>query len=72
MLTLVFGIDHAANADDVGGCDTERFGRYFRGMIDRGIYLPPSQFEVGFVGLSHSEAEIDATVEAASGVFENL
>jgi glutamate-1-semialdehyde 2,1-aminomutase len=72
MFTLFFGIDHAANADDVGGCDTERFGRYFRGMIERGIYLPPSQFEVGFVGLSHSEAEIDATVEAASGVFVNL
>jgi glutamate-1-semialdehyde 2,1-aminomutase len=72
MFTLFFGIDRAANADDVGGCDTERFGRYFRGMIERGVYLPPSQFEVGFVGLSHSEAEIDATVEAAAEVFTDL
>jgi len=72
MLTLFFGIDSAANADDVATCDTERFGRFFRGMIERGFYLPPSQFEVVFVGMSHSEHDIDATSAAASEAMAGL
>jgi glutamate-1-semialdehyde 2,1-aminomutase len=67
MATLFFGVDAPPrDADEAGRCDTEAFGRYFRAMIDRGVYLPPSQFEVAFVSLAHSEAEIDATVAAAS------
>lgn len=46
--------------------DTERFSRYFHGMLKRGVYLAPSQFEVGFMSMVHTEAEIDATLEAAS------
>jgi glutamate-1-semialdehyde 2,1-aminomutase len=49
--------------------DTDRFSRYFMGMLDRGIYLAPSQFEAGFISLAHSKADIDTTVRAA---FETL
>ncbi len=46
--------------------DTARFGRFFQGMLRRGVYLAPSQFEAGFLSTAHGEAEIDATIAAAS------
>lgn len=45
--------------------DTQRYSRYFQGMLKRGFYLAPSQFEAGFMSLAHTEADIDATVAAA-------
>jgi glutamate-1-semialdehyde 2,1-aminomutase len=41
------------------------FAKFFHAMLDRGIYLPPSQFEAMFVSLSHSEADLDKTIAAA-------
>lgn len=52
--------------------DTVRFGRYFRAMLERGVYLAPSQFEAGFLSTAHGEAEIDATVRAAGEAFWSL
>jgi glutamate-1-semialdehyde 2,1-aminomutase len=49
--------------------DTKRFGRFFHAMLERGVYLPPAQFEAAFVSLAHGEAEIDATVAAAREAF---
>jgi glutamate-1-semialdehyde 2,1-aminomutase len=46
-------------------CDTKLYSRYFHAMLRRGVYLAPSQFEAGFMSLAHTEADIDATVEAA-------
>jgi glutamate-1-semialdehyde 2,1-aminomutase len=46
-------------------CDTDRYAAYFRHMLERGIYVPPSQFEAMFVSLAHGDEEIDRTVEAA-------
>jgi len=46
------------------GCDTGRFAAYYRAMRERGIYLPPSQFEAFFLSAAHSEADIDRTIEA--------
>ena len=51
------------------GSDTERFGRFFQGMLERGIYLAPSQFEAGFTSTAHTAEVIDATIEAARGAF---
>jgi glutamate-1-semialdehyde 2,1-aminomutase len=48
------------------------FARYFREMIERGVYLPPSQFEAMFISLAHSEAEIRETITAAKEVFSLL
>ncbi|MBK8229648.1 MAG: glutamate-1-semialdehyde 2,1-aminomutase [Candidatus Eisenbacteria bacterium] len=71
FVTLFFGAGPMRNWDDVKQCSTERFGRYFRGMLARGIYLAPSQFETGFLSYAHSDAEIDLTLEAArEALFE--
>jgi len=50
-------------------CDTDRFARFFRAMLERGVYLAPSQYEAGFMSLAHDEAAIDATIEAAREAF---
>jgi glutamate-1-semialdehyde 2,1-aminomutase len=52
--------------------DTATFGRFFHAMLDRGVYLPPSQFEAAFVSLAMGEAEIRHTVEAARAAFALL
>lgn len=52
--------------------DTERFGRYFQGMLEQGVYVAPSQFEVGFVATAHGDEEIAKTVAAAEKVFAGL
>ncbi len=56
--------------DTVKTSDTERFARFFRSMLERGVYLAPSQYEAGFMSLAHDEAVIDATVEAAREAFK--
>jgi len=52
--------------------DTERYGRYFRGMLERGFLLAPSQFEATFVGLAHTDEDIDAAIEAAREVLKGV
>ena len=65
MMTLFFSDPPVTDWDTAARCDTRRYARYFWGMIDRGVYLPCSQFEALFVSTAHSEADIDATVAAA-------
>ncbi len=55
---------------DVMDCDIERFRRFFHGMLAAGVYLAPSAFEAGFVSAAHTEADIEATVVAASDVLK--
>ncbi|HLJ10022.1 MAG TPA: glutamate-1-semialdehyde 2,1-aminomutase [Planctomycetaceae bacterium] len=72
MFTLFF---HNAPVMDYSAalhCDTRRFSRYFWGMIERGIYLPCSQFEANFVSAAHTPDEIDATISAAQYVLSRL
>jgi glutamate-1-semialdehyde 2,1-aminomutase len=52
--------------------DTALYGRYFRGMLERGVYLAPSQFEAGFTSSAHDEDVLDATLAAARMVFKTL
>ncbi len=52
--------------------DTARFARFFRAMLERGVYLAPSQFEAGFVSLAHDDAVIDATIEAAAEAMKEV
>jgi glutamate-1-semialdehyde 2,1-aminomutase len=49
--------------------DTELYGRYFRGMLERGFTLAPSQFEAAFIGLAHTDKDIDSAVAAAAEVL---
>ncbi len=51
--------------------DTERFGRFFKGMLENGVYLAPSQFEAGFTSSAHGKEEIAKTVAAAETVLES-
>jgi len=53
-------------------CDIERFQKFFHGMLAEGVYLAPSAYEAGFVSSAHSDADIAATLEAASRVFAGL
>ena len=57
---------------DALACDTDAFSAYFAGMLDRGVYLAPSQFEALFVSAAHTDADIDATINAAREVFGGL
>jgi glutamate-1-semialdehyde 2,1-aminomutase len=57
------------NYADVLQCDTEAFGRFFRAMLDRGVMLPPSQFEAWFISTAHTEGDIDQTIDAAREAF---
>jgi glutamate-1-semialdehyde 2,1-aminomutase len=52
--------------------DTGRFSRYFRRMLEEGVYLAPSQFEAGFVSTAHGPAEVEATLKAAETAFAGL
>jgi len=54
------------NFEQASRSDTDRYAAYFRHMLERGVYVPPSQFEAMFVSLAHGDEEIDRTVEAAA------
>ena len=51
--------------DSASKSDTEAFGRFFRSMLDTGIYLPPSQYEAAFLSTTHSEEDVQKTIAAA-------
>ena len=52
--------------------DTDRYARFFRGMIARGIYPPPSQFEAWFLSAAHSVKDVDTTIAAARGAMNDV
>jgi glutamate-1-semialdehyde 2,1-aminomutase len=69
MWTLFFGVSEVSGMDQVRRADKERYARWFQGMLERGIYLPPSAFEAAFLSAAHLETEIDRTLEAADEVL---
>ena len=69
MLTLFFHRGPVRSWTDAVASDTKRFGVWHRGLVTRGVYWPPSQFEAAFISLAHTEADIDATIEAALGAL---
>ncbi len=69
MLTLFFNPDLVTDWEVASRCDTQRYGRYFWGLIERGVYMPCSQYEALFISAAHQEADIDATISAASEVL---
>jgi glutamate-1-semialdehyde 2,1-aminomutase len=69
MMTWFFTTQLVTDAESARTSDTKRFGRFFHAMLDRGIYLPPSQYEALFVSAAHSPADIERTVEAARESF---
>ncbi len=70
MMTWFFTDQAVTDYDSAKTCDTSKFGKFFHAMLERGIYLPPSQFEALFVSTAHSEEDIARTVQAAKESFE--
>jgi glutamate-1-semialdehyde 2,1-aminomutase len=69
MMTWFFTTSPVTDYDSAKLSDTARFGKFFHAMLERGIYLPPSQYEALFVSTAHSEVDIERTVEAAKESF---
>lgn len=69
MLTWFFQPGAVHDWDTAAKSDTQAFGAFHRAMLDRGIYLPPSQFEALFVSAAHTDGDIARTVEAAGHAF---
>lgn len=69
MMTLFFHPGPVRNWTEASRSDTARYARYFWGLIDRGVYMPCSQYEALFISTAHGEAEIDATIAAARQVL---
>jgi len=65
LVTLFFSDGPVADYEDAKACDLEAHAEFCRAMLDRGIYLPPSQFEAWFPSLAHAEADVERTLEAA-------
>ncbi|MCA9138281.1 MAG: glutamate-1-semialdehyde 2,1-aminomutase [Planctomycetales bacterium] len=72
MLTLFFNARPVTNWPEADRCDREAFGRYFWGLIEKGIYMPCSQFEALFFSTLHTEALIDETIDKADQVLASL
>jgi glutamate-1-semialdehyde 2,1-aminomutase len=72
MSCMFFTGESVVDYTSAKSSDTERYAAYFRGMLERGTYLAPSQFEATFVSTAHSEEQIDETVEAARQVMAGL
>lgn len=72
LLTLFFTDGAVTNAADAKQSDTARYAKYFRGMLKRGIYLPPSNFEAWFISLAHGNKELDMTLKAHQATIKEL
>ncbi len=65
MMTLFFNPEPVKNWTTASRSDTAKYAKYFWGLIDRGVYMPCSQYEALFISTAHSEGDIDATIAAA-------
>jgi len=72
MFTWFFAKGPVTDWTSAAKCDTEAFGRFFRAMLENGIYLPPSQFEAAFLGAAHSERDVRQTIAAAKQAFATV
>lgn len=72
MFGFFFNPNPVHNYEDAKKCDLAKFARFHRGMLERGVYLAPSQFEAGFTSLAHTEEDIEKTLAAAREVMASL
>ncbi|MCA9417620.1 MAG: aminotransferase class III-fold pyridoxal phosphate-dependent enzyme, partial [Candidatus Omnitrophica bacterium] len=72
MITLFFTDEDVVDFDTAKKCDTDAFGRFFSAMLNRGVMLPPSQFESWFVSGAHAEMHVRKTLDAAERAFEEI
>ena len=72
LSTIFFAPQPVQNYADAKRSDTKLYARFFREMLQRGILLAPSQFEAAFVSASHTPADIDRTISAASDALKAI
>ena len=72
MFCAYFTDQPVRNLADAMKSDRERFAKYFRGMLEQGVFLAPSQFEAGFLSTAHTEADIETTIRAAQTVLKKI
>ena len=70
MWTWFFTADPVTNYEQAARSDTAAFARFHRAMLERGVWLPPSQFEAAFLSAAHGEQEVAATIAAARDAFQ--
>ena len=72
LVTLFFSERPVRDYDDARACDLDAYAAFCRGMLERGVYLPPSQFEAWFPSLAHTDAHVERTLEAARASLEAI
>jgi glutamate-1-semialdehyde 2,1-aminomutase len=72
MLTAFFTDKEVVDFETAKSSDVEKFGKFFRLMLERGVYLAPSQFEAAFLSTSHSDDDIAETLNKAEDSFKLL
>jgi len=72
MFTIFFSDAPVTDYASAKRSDADRYARFFRAMLERGVYLPPSQFEACFISYAHLERDISETLEAAEAAFGEL
>jgi glutamate-1-semialdehyde 2,1-aminomutase len=72
MFTAFFKADPVTDYASAKRADSAAFGRFFRALLERGVYLPPSQFEAAFLSTSHSEDDVATTLQAATHALTSL
>lgn len=72
MFGLYFRANKPTSLAEVSDSNTDKFNKFFHGMLDQGVHFAPSAFEAGFVSITHTDEVIDATLAAADKAFNNL
>ena len=71
MFSIFFGVDSAANFEEVNNSDTEKYSRFFYSMLNRGIYLAPSPYELAFLSTAHDQEILNETLRAVEDTVKN-
>ena len=71
MFSIFFGVDSAVNFDEVNNSDTEKYSRFFYSMLNRGIYLAPSPYELAFLSTAHTQEILSETLKAVEDILKN-
>lgn len=72
MFTIFFNNGPVENFQDAKKSDTKKFAKYFHGMLDEGIFIPPSQYEAWFVSIAHNDDDFHKTIDAHDAVLKTL
>jgi glutamate-1-semialdehyde 2,1-aminomutase len=72
LVTVFFAEQPVRNFADAAACDLDAYATWCRGLLARGVYAPPSQFEAWFVSLAHDERDVEWTIEAATAAFAEV